>query len=232
MANISGIARQFVERELINEQQASDLTKDANKERRSFIMHSLLSGICKPKDVALLVSDEFGLPFLDLAAMDPEHFVVDLVTPELLEKHKVLPIFKRGNRLHLAQADPSDMSALDDVKFATGMTVDATVVEFDKLNIILEKLQAGNTAFDDLGEDLDLEEDEPQKKEAEDDGTGDEAPIVRFINKMLLDAIKMGSSDLHFEPYEKRYRVRYRTDGVLHGWHPHRLTYPARLLLV
>ncbi len=216
MANISGIARQFVERELINEQQASDLTKDANKERRSFIMHSLLSGICKPKDVALLVSDEFGLPFLDLAAMDPEHFVVDLVTPELLEKHKVLPIFKRGNRLHLAQADPSDMSALDDVKFATGMTVDATVVEFDKLNIILEKLQAGNTAFDDLGEDLDLEEDEPQKKEAEDDGTGDEAPIVRFINKMLLDAIKMGSSDLHFEPYEKRYRVRYRTDGVLH----------------
>jgi type IV pilus assembly protein PilB len=96
------------------------------------------------------------------------------------------------------------------------MTVDATVVEYDKLNIILEKLQAGNTAFDDLGEDLDLEEDEPKKKETEDEGTGDEAPIVRFINKMLLDAIKLGSSDLHFEPYEKRYRVRYRTDGVLH----------------
>lgn len=216
MSNLSGIARQFVERQLIDQQQALDITKDATKERRSFIMHSLLSGACKSKDVALLVSDEFGLPYLDLAAMDPEHFVVDLVSPELLEKHKVLPIFKRGNRLHLAQADPSDMSALDDVKFATGMTVDATVVEYDKLNIILEKLQAGNTAFDDLGEDLDLEEDEPQKKEAEDDGTGDEAPIVRFINKMLLDAIKMGSSDLHFEPYEKRYRVRYRTDGVLH----------------
>ncbi len=216
MANISGIARQFVERELIDEQQASDISKDANKERRSFIMQTLLSGSCKSKDVAVLVSDEFGLPYLDLAAMDPEHFVVDLVSIELLEKHKVLPIFKRGNRLHLAQADPSDMSALDDVKFATGMTVDATVVEYDKLNIILEKLQAGNTAFDDLGEDLDLEEDEPQKKEADDDGTGDEAPIVRFINKMLLDAIKMGSSDLHFEPYEKRYRVRYRTDGVLH----------------
>ena len=216
MSNLSGIARQFVERELVNEQQALTLVKDANKEHRSFIMHSLLSGICKPKDVALLVSDEFGLPFLDLAAMDPEHFVIDLVNADLLEKHKVLPIFKRGNRLHLAQADPSDMSALDDVKFATGMTVDATVVEFDKLNIILEKLQAGNSAFDDLGEDLDLEEDEPKKKEAEDDSTGDEAPIVRFINKMLLDAIKLGSSDLHFEPYEKRYRVRYRTDGVLH----------------
>lgn len=216
MSNISGIARQFVEQQLINEQQALDITKDANKERRSFIMQSLLSGACKAKDVALLVSSEFGLPYLDLAAMDPEHFVADLVNTELLEKHKVLPIFKRGNRLHLAQADPSDISALDDVKFATGMTIDAVVVEYDKLNIILEKLQAGNSAFDDLGEDLDLEEDEPQKKEAEDDGTGDEAPIVRFINKMLLDAIKMGSSDLHFEPYEKRYRVRYRTDGVLH----------------
>lgn len=216
MSNISGIARQFIEQELINEQQALDITKDANKERRSFIMHSLLSGICKPKDVAALVSNEFGLPYLDLAAMDPEHFAVDLVNTELLEKHKVLPIFKRGNRLHLAQADPSDISALDDVKFATGMSIDAVVVEYDKLNIILEKLQAGNSTFDDLGEDLDLEEDEPQKKEAEDDGTGDEAPIVRFINKMLLDAIKMGSSDLHFEPYEKRYRVRYRTDGVLH----------------
>lgn len=216
MSKLSGIARQFVERNLVDEQQALDLTTEANKEQRSFILHSVLSGACKAKDVALLVSDEFGLPFLDLAAMDPEHFVVDLVSTELLEKHKVLPIFKRGNRLHLAQADPSDMSALDDVKFATGMTVDATVVEFDKLNIILEKLQAGNTAFDDLGDDLDLEEDEPQKKEQEDDGAGDEAPIVRFINKMLLDAIKMGSSDLHFEPYEKRYRVRYRTDGVLH----------------
>ena len=216
MSNLSGIARQFVERKLIDEQQALTLVKEASKEQRSFIMHSLVTGVCKAKDVALLVSDEFGLPYLDLAAMDPEHFVLDLVNADLLEKHNVLPIFKRGNRLHLAQADPSDMSALDDVKFATGMTVDATIVEYDKLNIILEKLQAGNTAFDDLGEDLDLEEDEPQKKEAEDDGTGDEAPIVRFINKMLLDAIKMGSSDLHFEPYEKRYRVRYRTDGVLH----------------
>ncbi len=216
MSNLSGIARQFVERKLINEQQAISLIADANKEQRSFIMHSLLSGICKHKDVALLISDEFGLPYLDLAAMDPEHFALELVSTDLLEKHKLLPIFKRGNRLHVAQADPSNMSALDDVKFATGMTVDATIVEYDKLNIILEKLQAGSTSFDDLGADLDLEDNEPQKKENEDDSTGDEAPIVRFINKMLLDAIKMGSSDLHFEPYEKRYRVRYRTDGVLH----------------
>ena len=216
MSNISGIARQFVEQSLLNEQQAKDLTLEANNENRSFIMQSLLSGACKSIDVASLVSTEFGLPLLDLSAMDSEHFQSDLISPELLDKHKILPIFKRGNRLHIAQADPSDISALDDVKFATGMSVDSTVVEFDKLNAILEKLNAGNDAFDDLDEDLDLEEDEPKKAEANDESTGDEAPIVRFVNKMLLDAIKMGSSDLHFEPYEKRYRVRYRTDGILH----------------
>ncbi len=215
MSNISGIARQFVEQNLLNEQQAKDLTLEAKNQNQSFIMQSLLSGACKPKDVAVLVSSEFGLPLLDLAAMDPEHFQSELISAELLDKHKILPIFKRGNRLHIAQADPSDISALDDVKFATGMSVDSTVVEYDKLNTILEKLHAGTDAFDDLDEDLDLEEDEEPKKQ-EEEGKGDDAPIVRFVNKMLLDAIKLGSSDLHFEPYEKRYRVRYRTDGILH----------------
>jgi len=215
MSNLSGIARQFVQQELLNEQQAFDINEEASKNARSFIMQSLLSGACKAKAVAQLASDEFGLPFLDLSAMDAEHFPQDLVNTELLEKHKVLPLFKRGNRLHIAQADPSDIAALDDIKFATGMTVDATIVEFDKLNAILEKLNAGNDAFDDLGDDeLDLEEDQPKKEEAVE--AGDEAPIVRFVNKMLLDAIRLGSSDLHFEPYEKRYRIRYRTDGVLH----------------
>lgn len=215
MSNLSGIARQFVQQELLSEQQALDINDEANKNARSFIMQSLLSGACKARAVAQLISNEFGLPFLDLSAMDPEHFPADLVSSELLEKHKVLPIFKRGNRLHIAQADPSDIAALDDIKFATGMTVDATIVEFDKLNIILEKLNAGNDAFDNLGDDeLELEEDQPKKEEEAE--SGDEAPIVRFVNKMLLDAIRLGSSDLHFEPYEKRYRIRYRTDGVLH----------------
>ena len=216
MVNLSGIARQYVEHNLLSEQQAKDLNVEANKEQRSFILQSLLSGACKSRDVALLVSAEFGMPLLDLSAMDPEHFVSDLVSHELLEKHKILPIFKRGNRLFIAQADPSDLSALDEVKFASGMTVDATVVEYDKLNVILEKLNAGNDAFDDLGDDLDLEDDTPKKDDDEEESKGDEAPIVKFVNKMLLDAIRGGASDLHFEPYEKRYRVRYRTDGVLH----------------
>jgi len=178
----------------------------------------LLSGACKPKDVALLVSNEFGLPILDLSAMEHEHFALDSVNAELLEKHKILPLFKRGNRLHIAQADPSDLQALDEIKFASGMTIDSVVVEYDKLNVILEKLNAGSSAFDDLdGGDLDLEVDETKEDNDDDEQSkGDEAPIVKFVNKMFLDAIRTGASDLHFEPYEKRYRVRYRTDGVLH----------------
>jgi type IV pilus assembly protein PilB len=216
MSKLSGIARQYVEKKLLTEQQAQDLTNEANKDQRSFIMQSLVSGACKSKEVALLVSNEFGLPLLDLSAISSENFLSDLISNELLEKHKILPIFKRGNRLFIAQADPSDIQALDEVKFASGMTVDATVVEYDKLNIILDKLNAGNSALDNLDDDLSLEEDNPQKEESEEESKGDEAPIVKFVNKMLLDAIRTGASDLHFEPYEKRYRVRYRTDGVLH----------------
>lgn len=216
MSNLSGIARQFVEQQLLSEQQAKDLNQQALKEQRSFILQSLMSGACKSKDVALLLSNEFGLPLLDLSAMASENFDMDLISNELLEKHKILPIFKRGNRLHIAQADPSDLQALDDVKFASGMTVEATIVEYDKLNIILEKLSAGNTALDNLDDEFDLEEDSPEKKQEEEESKGDEAPIVKFVNKMFLDAIRSGASDLHFEPYEKRYRVRYRTDGVLH----------------
>jgi len=108
MSKLSGIARQYVEQKLIDEEQALGLVSEANKDQRSFILHSVLSGVCKPKDVALLVSGEFGLPFLDLSAMDPEHFAMDLIDADLLEKHLVLPIFKRGNRLCIAQADPSD----------------------------------------------------------------------------------------------------------------------------
>ncbi len=215
MSNLSGIARQFVQQQLLTEQQAEDLNQQANKEQRSFILQSLISGACKSKDVAVLVSNEFGLPLVDLSAIAPEHFATDIISDELLEKHKILPIYKRGNRLHIAQADPSDLQALDDVKFASGMTVEATIVEYDKLNIILEKLNAGASAFDDLDGDLDLEED-PQQDNEEEVSKGDEAPIVKFVNKMFLDAIRSGASDLHFEPYEKRYRVRYRTDGVLH----------------
>ena len=130
----------------------------------------------------------------------------------------ILPLLKRGNRLFIAQSDPSNITAIDEIKFNTGMNVEPVLVEENKLAVLVEKFMASEeTAFDDFGdEDLDVDIENPEEAQKTDEpGTGDDAPIVRFVNKMLLDAIKAGSSDLHFEPYEKRYRVRCRTDGVL-----------------
>ncbi len=217
MKNLTGLAKRFVDHSLLSEQQALDILEQKNPDHKSFIQLVASSGFCKPKDIALFVSGEFGLPFLDLGAFDAEHFPVDLVNADLIDKLQVLPLFKRGNRLHVAQANPSDIAAIDEIKFATGMTVDAVVVETDKLQAILEKISAGSSALDDLNEEFDLEDDSPKKAEEDPEADkADDAPIVRFVNKILLDAIRSGSSDIHFEPYEKRYRVRFRTDGVLH----------------
>lgn len=217
MKTLSGLAKRFVEQQLLTEQDALDILERKNPDNLSFVGQVTSSGLCSPFNIANLVSHEFGLPILDISSFEPDHLATDIVSNELIEKHKILPLFKRGNRLHIAQADPSDISAIDEFKFATGMTVDAVVVEFDKLNLILEKLSAGSSALDDLGEDIDLEDD--SSKDVEEDSEEDkqdDAPIVRFVNKILLDAIRGGASDIHFEPYEKRYRVRFRTDGVLH----------------
>lgn len=216
MSKLSGLARRFVEVGLLQEAKAIEIVSTAKKEKRPFVMQAALSGACNSRSAAELVATEFGLPLLDVNSIDPNLFEKDLVSTELLEKHRIIPIFKRGNRLHIAQADPSDIQALDEIKFATGMVVDAVVVEADKLNVLVERLLSGSAdaSLGDLEGDFDIEEEDTSKPKKEDDAA-DEAPIVRFVNKMLLDAIRIGASDIHFEPYEKRYRVRYRTDGVL-----------------
>lgn len=217
MKSLSGLAKRFVEHSLLTEQQALDILEQENPDNRSFLQLALASGHCDSKASATLVASEFGLPFLDLSSFDQEHLASSLVSNELIEKHQLLPLFKRGNRLHVAQSDPSDITAIDEIKFATGMTVDAIVVEADKLSAVLDRLTGGANALDDLDEEFDLEDDDSKKQEEdEDDNKADDAPVVRFVNKILLDAIRGGSSDIHFEPYEKRYRVRFRTDGVLH----------------
>ena len=219
MSKLSGLARRFVEVGLLQEAKALEILINAKKEKRPFVIQATLSGACSSRAAAEVVSAEFGLPLLDISSMDPNLFEKELVTTELLEKHRIIPLFKRGNRLHIAQADPSDIQALDEIKFATGMVVDAVVVEADKLNVLVERMLSGSAdaSLGDLEGDFDIEDEDTGKNKENDDGeVADEAPIVRFVNKMLLDAIRTGASDIHFEPYEKRYRVRYRTDGVLH----------------
>src|SRR5690606_13841684 len=149
---------------------------------------------------------------LDLSAL-PD----DIVSDKLVEKHHVIALHKRGNRLFIAVSDPTNFAALEDIKFQTGLNTDPVLVEEDKLakviKLYLDKKQATLGDLDEEGlDDLDIEGGDPTEKEQDDSGV-DDAPIVRFINKILLDAIKSGASDLHFEPYEKAYRIRFRIDG-------------------
>ncbi|MAD46130.1 MAG: type IV-A pilus assembly ATPase PilB [Oceanospirillaceae bacterium] len=221
MAVLTGLPRRIVEQNLITAQQAQEILEKSRQDKSSFVAAAVASGHIKSRDIALLASEEFGLPVMDMAAFDFELMPQELVSKDLIEKHRALPLFQRGNRLFVAQSDPSAMMAIDEIKFNTGMTVEAVLVEEDKLALAVDKFLAANdSAFDDLDgelDDVDLEDPNARDKEQDTDkDSGDDAPIVRFVNKMLLDAIKGGASDIHFEPYEKRYRVRYRTDGVLH----------------
>ena len=195
----------------------------ATKDGSSIVTQLVKSGAANARDIAIAASSEFGVPLFDLDAsnLDPE--TLRLVSEKLLVKHRVLPVFKRGKRLFLAVADPTNLHAIDEIKFQTGMGVEAVVVEDDKLQKAVDKAveQADNQmpAFsDEEGMDLDALEVTGGDEIADDKVTRDDvedAPIVRFVNKLMLDAIRRGASDIHFEPYEKIYRVRFRMDGVL-----------------
>ncbi|MDF1639573.1 type IV-A pilus assembly ATPase PilB, partial [Thalassolituus oleivorans] len=221
MALLTGLPRRLVEQQLLNQAQAEEILASCKKEKQSFVTLAVAKKLVKAKELAVLASEEFGLPLLDLAAFDGELMPKELVSSELIDKHRVLPLFVRGNRLFVAQSDPSQMVAIDEIKFNTGMTVEAILVEEDKLSVAVDRfLSANDNTLGDLDSALDdIDLDDPNARDKEDEQNsnagGDDAPIVRFVNKILLDAIKSGASDVHFEPYEKRYRVRYRTDGIL-----------------
>ena len=194
------------------------------RERKTSVVTQLVSsGAANARDIAIAASAEFGVPLFDLDAINTDPEVFRLVSDKLLSKHRVLPLFKRGKRMFLAVADPTNMHAIDEIKFQTGLGVEAVVVEDDKLQKAVDKAiaqaDAQITTFSEE-DGIDLEnleisggEDELDDKISRDDV--EDAPIVRFINKLMLDAIRRGASDIHFEPYEKLYRVRFRMDGVL-----------------
>ena len=161
------------------------------------------------------------MPLFDLDAIDPENFQTKLVEEKLIRKHHALPIYKRGNRLFLAVSDPTNHQGLDEIKFHTGLTTEAVLVEEGKLSQVIEKALAANDEVMSELMDTDLDNLEFADEDAVDKpddaaSAADDAPVVRFVNKVLLDAINGGVSDIHFEPYEKNYRIRYRSDGMLH----------------
>lgn len=226
LPTLSGLARRLVTDGLLDQELARSAMSQAAKEKIPFVQHLVNNAILDARTIARIASEEFGTPLLDLDALNREAIPSGLVDQKLIRKHHTLPLTRRGNRLFIAVADPTDLHALDEIKFNTGINTEAILVEADKLAVAIEKFltaqeeSIGDTlgGLDEEGlDDLDIQAVDEQAPTADQGASeADEAPIVRFINKILLDAIKSGASDIHFEPYEKAYRVRFRTDGILH----------------
>lgn len=217
---LSGLARRLVADNLLSEEKAREYQQKALKTGTPLVSMLVLEKIVTAPKIAEAASIEFGAPLLDLGAFEIDLTAVKSVSEKIIRKNHALPIYARGKKLFVAVSDPTNLSALDEIKFATGNNTEAVLVEEDKLNLAIEKAAAAaessSMQVDDADlENLDVEGGEPDagpdvsKSEAED------APIVRFVNKIMIDAINAGASDIHFEPYEKMYRIRYRKDGEL-----------------
>ncbi|MGE6322026.1 type IV-A pilus assembly ATPase PilB [Pseudomonas oryzihabitans] len=215
---LSGLARQLVDAQLLAEAAAQQAVVKAKQAKVPLVTYLVQQRLVQSRPLAELAAQEFGVPFLDLAAIDKEQLPKDIVNEKLMQQHHFLPLSKRGNKLFIALSDPTNQQAINDVSFGSKLAVEVVLVEDDKLHQAIERYLDGGTGGLDLGDiDLDLETEGSERPQEAVAGTdADDAPVVKFVNKMLLDAIKKGSSDLHFEPYEKMYRVRFRTDGVLH----------------
>jgi type IV pilus assembly protein PilB len=220
---LSGLARHLVDEGVIEAEVAINATDEARKNAVPLVSYLVQNGLAEARVIAISAAEEFGVPLMDLSIFDFESIPRDLVKEQLIQQHNALPLVRRGVRLFVAVSDPTNLQALDEIKFHTGVNTEPVLVEEDKLAAFIEQFLNANEDHglgeldgDDL-EDLDMDSfDDTAGAEDEDAGTGtDDTPIVRFVNKMLLDAIKTGASDIHFEPYEKTYRVRFRTDGIL-----------------
>jgi len=219
--NLAGLPRRLVQDGLIAEDKLLEATDAAKQEKVALVAYLVNEELADARSIAVAASHEFGVPLLDLDAIDIDLDVVRSVDQKLVNKHRVIPLVKRGQRLFLGISDPTNLQAIDDIKFQTSLRIDPVVVEQDKLEErIVKAIEAVDTTMGDLADDdfdlenLDITGEEDEAEDVHRDDIED-APVVRFVNKILLDAIKRGASDVHFEPYEKFFRVRSRLDGVL-----------------
>jgi len=219
-SSLSGVARMLVHAGKLQAKAAEDLVKLAREKKVSFVNAVIGSGQVSPADLAHTLSSALALPLLDLSAMDPQRLPQNVIDGKLMQQYQVVALSKRGNRLFVGGADPTDLEVIERIKFATQLQPEWVIVEHDKLAKMLS--QAGTSATETLesiagGEfDFDIaEEDTSPQQEAAELADVEDAPVVRFLQKMLVDAINLRASDLHFEPYEYHYRVRFRVDGEL-----------------
>jgi type IV pilus assembly protein PilB len=220
-SNLSGLARALIQKGRLTEKDAEAVQGAASAAGVSFVEQLIASRRLPEREIAEFASTTFGFPLLDLTAFDTDLLPRKIVDDKVIATRRILPLVQRGNRLSVAFSDPTNRTTYDEIKFQTGLMVDPVVVEDTKLgNIIAKLLQASDTSLSSLvSEDIGAELAE-SITEPEPDAAGaieiDDAPVVKYIQKILIDAIQGGASDIHFEPYEKFYRIRYRTDGVLY----------------
>jgi type IV pilus assembly protein PilB len=224
-SGLGGLPQRLVQDGVVEEAAMLTALQAAKDRKSSFVTQLIAAGAAKARDIAVAASAEFGVPLYDLDSHNVDLDTIKLVQDKLLQKHRCLPLYRRGKRLFLGVADPTNLHAIDEIKFQTGMGIEAVVVEDDKLQKLIDKAaEQAESAMPNLADDetgFDLENLDVSGGDDDMEGAGvsrddiEDAPIVRFVNKLLLDAIRRGASDIHFEPYEKMYRIRLRMDGVL-----------------
>jgi type IV pilus assembly protein PilB len=218
---LPGLARALISAGKLGQKSAEDISRKAQANRNSFIAELTGSGSVSASDLAHTMSTAFGAPLLDLEAVDPKRLPKNLLDVKICQSYRVVVLAKRNNRLMVATADPSDQQAAEKIKFATQMGVDWIIAEYDKLSKMVEASSTSTSeAMDNIvGDDFEFDEatmDSVGEEDADASASEvDDAPVVKFLHKMLLDAFTMRASDLHFEPYESNYRVRFRIDGEL-----------------
>ncbi len=219
---LGGLARRLISEGLITDSAAMEAQERAHADRTPLVSYLVKNKLAKPRAIAQAASSEFGIPVFDITTIDPETIPKQQVDEKLVRQHNALPIFKRGNRLFVAISDPMNLVALDEIKFNTGVATEPVLVEEDKLGKIIEKALEENDSMASMDGLLDDDLDNLQVTGIDEDAGPevadsdiDDTPVVRFVNKVLLDAINKKASDIHFEPYEKSFRVRIRIDGIL-----------------
>ena len=213
----TGFIRRLVEEGVISAEDMRSALAHAKQEKIDIVAELINQQQLSPTVIAETISVEFGEPLFDISAYDPAQILRDAIDEKLITKHRILPIFRNSSILYVATSNPTNIEAIDAVRFSTKLNIETIIVEHNKLEKLIEQNFTEESTFEfdeDFDLDVDVESADPNKEE-DDSNKGEEAPIVKYINKLLIDAIRMGASDLHFEPYEKIYRVRYRVDGVL-----------------
>lgn len=221
-AVLSNISRKLVEAGLLTEAKVIEAQAEAARKGRTLTSHLVREKLIDASGFAHVAAADFGMALVDLNAINLGNAPVDLVNEELLRKHLILPIARRGKRLYVAVADPGNKSGLDELAFSTGLSLDAVLAPYTAIEPALDRALAGTTqTFAELDEDeaglgdLKFDSGPALEEDKAAESGADDAPVVRFINKVLVDAIRKGASDIHFEPYEEEYRVRFRIDGML-----------------